>query len=41
MVTEDEAGTMHGHQERVPVAEVHSGLRVLFGIVVDAAAADP
>lgn len=38
VVTEAEAGTMHGHAEHVPVEEVASGLRVLFSIVVDQAA---
>jgi carboxypeptidase PM20D1 len=41
LVTEDEAGTMHGHAERVSVANVHRGVRVLFSIVVDAAADAP
>lgn len=41
VVTEDEASTMHGHRERVAVEQVHDGLRVLFSIVVDAAAEAP
>jgi acetylornithine deacetylase/succinyl-diaminopimelate desuccinylase-like protein len=35
---QDEAGTMHGENERVSSANVRDGLRVLFGAVVDVAA---
>ena len=36
--TQDEAGTMHGENERVSSDNVRDGLRVLFGAVVDVAA---
>lgn len=38
VVTEAQAGTMHGHGEHVPVDQVKSGLRILFSVVVDQAA---
>jgi acetylornithine deacetylase/succinyl-diaminopimelate desuccinylase-like protein len=38
-VTAEDAETMHGHGERVPVSEVGSGLERLFSVVVDVAAA--
>ncbi len=40
-VTQEEAGTMHGRDERVSVANVKRGLEVLFRSVVDVTAAAP
>lgn len=40
-VTDEELAAMHGHGERVPVEEVHEGLRRLFSMVVDVAASQP
>jgi acetylornithine deacetylase/succinyl-diaminopimelate desuccinylase-like protein len=34
-LTRDEAETMHGHNERVSVENVHQGLQILFSAVVD------
>jgi carboxypeptidase PM20D1 len=36
-VTKDEAATMHGHGERVSVASVKRGFRLLFSVVSDVA----
>lgn len=38
-VTPEEASTMHGHDERVPVDQIGDGLRRLFSMVVDFAGA--
>lgn len=35
ILTQDEAQTMHGHNEHVSVANMHHGTRVLFSIVAD------
>lgn len=36
-ITLDEAGTMHGHNERVSVQNVQDGLRILYGAIAEVA----
>ncbi len=40
-VTVDEAQTQHGHGERVSVANIRNGLRILLGAVVEVSAVNP
>ena len=38
LLTVDEAETMHGHDERVSIENMHEGLRTLFSVLVEVAA---
>ena len=38
VLTVDEAQTMHGHNERVSIQNIHDGLRILFSTLVDVSA---